>query len=68
MQDIHNNNYEIEDEEMIKEIPKPYKLRKKKLNYKINKVTFTNTKMKVLPNHIAYGIVDNILNPKIHGS
>lgn len=64
--DIKNNLFDISDEENIKEVPKPYKYRIKKPCYKLVPVSFSNTKMKFLPDHIAINLVDNILNPKFY--
>lgn len=66
MRDITNNVFEIYDEHIIQEIPMPYKFKTKKPSYKVVPIEFSNTRMKYLPNHIAFGVVDNILNPKIH--
>jgi len=63
--DIRNNIFDISDEE-IKETPRPYKYRAKKPCYNIVPVAFSNTKMKFLPDHIAFNVVDNILNPKFY--
>ena len=66
MQEIQNKNFNVEDEECLKDIPLPYKLISKKPTFKIVTFGFSNTKMKFLPDHVALGLVDNILNPKIH--
>lgn len=66
MQDIYNNNFDISDEDFLQDVPKPYKIRVKKPSYKIVPVLFSNTQMKFLPDHVAFDVVDNILNPKIH--
>jgi len=66
MHDIENNNFNISDEEILQDVPKPYKIRTKKPSYKIVPVMFSNTQMKFLPDHVALNVVDNILNPKIY--
>jgi len=66
MKDIQNNNFEVEDEEIVKDVPKPYKIRAKKPTWKAVPVGFSNTKMKFLPDHIAFNVVDNLINPKIY--
>lgn len=65
MKDIVDNVFEIHDEEIIKEVPKPYKIKPKKPSYKIVPISFSNTQMKFMPDHVAFKVVDNILNPKI---
>jgi len=66
MHDIENNNFNISDEEILQDVPKPYKIRTKKPSYKIIPVMFSNTQMKFLPDLVALNVVDNILNPKIY--
>jgi len=61
---IKNNLFEMSDEEIVKHVPMPYQLRVKKPSYKIVPVSFSNIKMKFLPDHVAFNVVDNILNPK----
>lgn len=66
MRDIKNNIFDISDEDIIPDVPKPYKIRAKKPSYKIVPTMFSNTRMKFLPDHVAFNVVDNILNPKIY--
>ncbi len=66
MHEIQNNKFDISDEDIIKDVPKPYKIRVKKPSYKIVPIWFSNTKMKFLPDQVAFNVVDNILNPKIY--
>ena len=47
MKDIQNNNFEVEDEDFIKDVPKPYKIRAKKPTWKAVPAGFSNTNMKL---------------------
>ena len=66
MKDIQENNFDIEDDDIISDIPKPYKLRPKKPKWKAVPIGFSNIKMKFLPDYIAFNVVDNLINPKIY--
>lgn len=66
MHEIQNNNFDISDEDIIQDVPKPYRIRTKKPSYKLVPVMFSNTQMKFLPDHVAINVVDNILNPKFY--
>ncbi len=66
MKDIIDNNFDIDDDEILEDIPRPYKLRAKKLKWKAIPIGFSNVKMKFLPDHIAFNLVDNLINPKIY--